>query len=92
MSRALFVPFVFGIFPVPIMYLLQQKNVIKGRASRAIVDLILCSVGLGVGLGAGVALFPQQGTIDVASMEPRFQGLHDSRGRKIENFTFNKGI
>ena len=92
MSRALFVPFVFGLIPVPIMYVLQQKNMIKGRMARAVVDLMLCSLGLGIGLGAGVALFPQQGAIDVRSMAPRFQGLVDSRGRKIENFTFNKGI
>lgn len=51
--------------------------------------LTLCLWGA---LPGAVALFPQNGSIAADDVEEEFRNLTDKSGKRIEAFTYNKGI
>lgn len=56
------------------------------------VQLASIIVMLRLALPSCIAVFPQECTLPVTSLEPEFRNMKNSHGNKIENVVFNKGL
>ncbi|GAB9472220.1 hypothetical protein Gpo141_00009403 [Globisporangium polare] len=86
--------------PVPILLLppylyeglKKAKLMPKARYPRLATELTVLTLCLWGALPGAVALFPQNGSIASADVEEQFRNLTDKSGKRIETFTYNKGI
>lgn len=76
--------FIYGVERAGIM----PKN--KNAAIAVQLACITCSLMLAV--PASVAIFPQYSTINAGDLEPQYQQLTTSKGEKITEFFYNKGL
>lgn len=65
---------------------------IDSIAWSLICELAVVTLCLWGALPAAVALFPQKGSISADQVEDVFKHLQDREGKRIERFTYNKGI
>ncbi|KAI8806286.1 Tricarboxylate/iron carrier [Cladochytrium replicatum] len=56
------------------------------------INLLTIAGSLMAALPCSVALFPQKASASVSKLEPRFQGLVDKDGKKVETLFFNRGL
>lgn len=92
------------VLPIPVILLppflsdAVRSVGIVGRAiaaSAAIglaVDLAVITACLWLALPLAIAIFPQDASLPVASLEPEFRGLLDSKGEAVTHLTCNKGV
>ncbi|KAJ0397880.1 hypothetical protein ATCC90586_006466 [Pythium insidiosum] len=86
--------------PMPILllppYIFEGLNKARmmptSRYPRLLTELTVVTLCLWGALPAAVALFPQKGTISADQVEAAFQHRTDRQGKRIEYFTYNKGI
>ncbi len=64
----------------------------KYRFARAGAELAIITSLLWTALPMAIAVFPQQVTADVRSLESRFHALTDQRGQPVTALTYNKGL
>ncbi|TMW56486.1 hypothetical protein Poli38472_006496 [Pythium oligandrum] len=86
--------------PMPILllppYIIEGLNkarlMPKTKYPRLITEITVVTLCLWGALPAAVALFPQKGSISADKVEDAFKNLTDRQGKRIEHFTYNKGI
>jgi tricarboxylate carrier len=88
------------LIPVPVLTLppialhfLNKATIMKRYPVLSIpTNLALITACLYIGLGPAIALFPQIGTLPTSSLEPEFHNLVDSKGSRITQLYYNKGL
>lgn len=81
------------LFPPIIMSMWDRLSFAQSRPSwRPIVQVPVITACLWLALPLAIGLFPQMSSIPAGKLEPEFQNLQDSKGKKIETFYFNKGL
>jgi tricarboxylate carrier len=93
LSRSCFLPIFPLVLPPLIMSAAHRMKAV--RTSRPIalaVELMAITACMSMGLPAAIAIFPQNMSIAVTSLEPEFQGLMDKDGNRLEHVFYNKGL
>ncbi|GAM18850.1 hypothetical protein SAMD00019534_020250 [Acytostelium subglobosum LB1] len=81
------------LLPPMVMSLVEKLSMVQRYPMvKMPLNLGLLAAIFNTSLPAAIAMFPQESTIDSASLEPEFQGLKDANGDLIREFTFNKGL
>lgn len=80
--------------PIPVLLVppvvMSMLPITGAAAIAAEIGVIVCC--LSVALPAALAILPQAMEISVASLEPEYQGLKDSKGNPITSVIANKGL
>eukprot|EP00123_Amoebidium_parasiticum_P006110 comp17160_c0_seq1/m.15995 comp17160_c0_seq1/g.15995 ORF comp17160_c0_seq1/g.15995 comp17160_c0_seq1/m.15995 type:complete len:333 (-) comp17160_c0_seq1:94-1092(-) len=85
------IPLLLG--PPLLMMALEKTPIFKSMPkARLPVQAAICTAAFVVGLPFAIALFPQEGSMPVTELEPRFAGAVDASGRKVETVVYNKGL
>lgn len=82
------------LIPPTIIGVVERHTSLFNRfpRSRLPFEAAVCVCAFMVGLPAAVSLFPQEGEMDVSSLEPRFSGLVGADGEPITSLRYNKGL
>jgi hypothetical protein len=92
------------VLPIPVILLppfLSDAVRTVGVVGRAVaasaalgiaIDLAVITACLWLALPMAIAIFPQDASIPVTSLEPEFAGLVDSQGKPVTHLTCNKGV
>lgn len=81
------------ITPPIVMMGLQRTGLFAALpALRLPVEAVVCAAVFIFGLPFAISLFPQEGSLPAAKLEPQFHHVVDSQGRRVETFFFNKGL
>lgn len=91
-SRVLIPVPVLTIPPLAFFFLHKTSLFTRHPSLRLPTNLLLITACLYAGLPPAIALFPQQGQLDVLSLEPEFHHLLDSHGKPIHTLYYNKGL
>eukprot|EP00050_Salpingoeca_kvevrii_P008329 m.302289 g.302289 ORF g.302289 m.302289 type:complete len:330 (+) comp15103_c0_seq1:56-1045(+) len=78
-----------AVFLAPLSRLQKLKS--RPRLMRVIEIGVISSL-IFVSIPPALAFFPQIDSIAAEKLEPEFQNMTDSQGRKIDKFVFNKGL
>ena len=81
----------FPVMVIPPMIMAKVAPMLPPRL-RIPVETVLCSALIFAAVPPALGAFSQRDEIATASMEPKFQGLVDSKGEPIETLFFNKGL
>jgi len=92
LSRLL-VPFICLTIPPLFMSKLEQTNLLKRRPMVGKLTNLGVIVGtLFAALPLAIALFPQQSSVPVTKLEPRYHNLRGKDGKLISTAYYNKGL
>ena len=79
--------------PIVVVSFLKSKNLHpKSKLASVTLEMLLWMSALGISLPMAIAMFPQNGKISSASLEPDFHNLKDNQGNQITELYFNKGL
>eukprot|EP00041_Stephanoeca_diplocostata_P041499 m.1644070 g.1644070 ORF g.1644070 m.1644070 type:complete len:335 (-) comp61098_c0_seq1:60-1064(-) len=82
------------LLPASFMNVLESYTPLFKRFPklRLPVNAVACVGAFLIGLPVAISLFPQEGTIAAAELEPEFRDLKDRNGNTVAKFTYNKGL
>jgi tricarboxylate carrier len=78
----------------PMFMSMLEKTALFRRYPVLVQPANILTVGLSiaVSLPICIGLFPQFSSIPASSLEPQFHNLFDSKGKRVENLFYNKGL
>lgn len=80
--------------PIPVLLVppvIMSMLPLTGAVATVTEIAVICGC-LSIGLPCALAILPQDMELDVASLEPEFQGLKDKEGKPITKAIVNKGL
>jgi tricarboxylate carrier len=81
------------LFPPAIMSLWDRTGLAKANPKwRPFVQVPVITACLWLALPLAIGLFPQVSSVKAEQLEPQFHNLKDSKGNRVEQFFFNKGL
>lgn len=91
-SRTILAIPVFAI-PCAALYSIEKMGMMpKKFGPKTAVELSVLAVALTIAMPMAISFFPQIGSMSASSLEPQFQNLTDSTGKRMNEFYFNKGM
>eukprot|EP00047_Mylnosiga_fluctuans_P022097 m.113533 g.113533 ORF g.113533 m.113533 type:complete len:328 (-) comp9137_c0_seq1:84-1067(-) len=78
--------------PIAMMLIARTGLLARLPVLRLPVEAAVCALSFIFGLPFAISLFPQEGAIAAAKLEPQFRGLKDQAGSPIDTLYFNKGL
>ncbi|KDN44573.1 tricarboxylate carrier [Tilletiaria anomala UBC 951] len=81
------------VLPPLLLSWAQRRRIVPtvGIAPR-IAEVTLIGISLLAFLPPAIAVFPQDASIDVSKLEPRFHSLKDGDGKPVHQLEYNKGL
>lgn len=81
------------LLPTITFYIMEKKRLVpKNKWVKAATDAAIFFAYLSLGPPLAWGIFEQTARTDVSSIEPEFQNLTDSQGRRITELYYNKGL
>eukprot|EP01015_Nassula_variabilis_P037457 TRINITY_DN9920_c0_g2_i1.p1 TRINITY_DN9920_c0_g2~~TRINITY_DN9920_c0_g2_i1.p1 ORF type:complete len:287 (-),score=28.28 TRINITY_DN9920_c0_g2_i1:84-944(-) len=88
------------LIPIPIFFVpsfllnqIKKKGLLpKGKIGNTILNATIAAALLGSAMPLALAVFPQYSKIRASDLEPEFQDLVNSKGNKISEFIYNRGL
>ena len=92
-TRSCFLPIFPLVIPPILMKIVTGSGAIAAGSSPALIlELVVITACMSVGLPAALALQPLKMELDVAGLEPEFQGLKTNAGNPIKQVFASKGM
>eukprot|EP01087_Luapelamoeba_hula_P006295 TRINITY_DN16367_c0_g1_i1.p1 TRINITY_DN16367_c0_g1~~TRINITY_DN16367_c0_g1_i1.p1 ORF type:complete len:337 (+),score=57.02 TRINITY_DN16367_c0_g1_i1:22-1011(+) len=92
-ASRLVIPAITLTIPPVIMNSLEKTSWLSARPALAKgINFTIITAMMAVALPLAVAVFPQQSSVSVKKLEPKYHNLKDSNGNPIETVYYNKGL
>lgn len=81
------------LLPTLAFYQLEKKALMpKNKLAKFSLETLIFFLSLSIAPPLACALFKQTANASAGSLEPQFQSMLDSRGNKVTEFYYNKGM